>query len=103
MRRLTSALLLLLLLLLTQQAAFVHELGHLAQQVQQSDGPDRQSHGVDYCEKCFVFAHLSGASPASPAAVWLALFGDECATAPRAVHASTETSACRIRGPPFRL
>ena len=102
-RRLIFALLLPVLLLLTQQAAFVHEIGHFAQQVQPSGGPDRQSHGADYCEKCFVFAHLSGASPAAPASTLPAVLGDECIADLRVVQTPAETSACRIRGPPILL
>jgi hypothetical protein len=102
-RRLIFALLLPVLLLLTQQAAFVHELGHFAQQVQRSSGPDRQSQGGDYCEKCFVFAHLSGVSPTAPPSVLPVLLADQCLVAPRAVEKLAEPSVCRIRGPPVYL
>jgi hypothetical protein len=102
-RRLIFALLLPFLLLLTQQAAFVHELGHFAQQVQRSNGPDRQSQGGDYCEKCFVFAHLSGVSAAAPPSVLPVLAADQCLVAPHAVEKLAQPSACRIRGPPVYL
>jgi len=102
-RRLISVLLLPLLLILTQQAAFVHELGHFVQQLQQTTGPDRQTTGGDFCEKCFVFAHLSGASPSTPPSVLPALAANECPVARGAAQTLAESTVCRIRGPPFYL
>jgi hypothetical protein len=102
-RRLIAALVVPLLLILTQQAAFVHELGHFVQQVQRTDGPDRQSNGGDFCEKCFVFAHLSGASPSAPPSVLPALLRDECPVAGPAFETPAASTVCRIRGPPIYL
>jgi len=102
-RRLAAALLLPVLLLFTQQASFVHELGHFAQQVRRANGPDQQSHSGDYCEKCFVFAHLSGASPSAPPSPLAPVASDDCPAAPAALEERSSPSACRIRGPPFYL
>jgi hypothetical protein len=102
-RRLLGTLLVPLLLILTQQAAFVHELGHFVQQVQRTDGPDRQSDGSDFCEKCFVFAHLAGASPSAPPSVLPAPLANECPLGHRAVQTPAESTVCRIRGPPVYL
>jgi len=102
-RRLISALLVPILLVLTQQAALVHELGHFAQQVQRASSLDPQTHAGDYCEKCFVFGHLSGASAFTPPATLPFVASDECPSAPPALAKVSTPSACRIRGPPVEI
>jgi hypothetical protein len=102
-RRLLAALLVPVLLVLTQQAALVHELGHFVQQVQRSDGPDRQSNGGDFCEKCLAFAHLSGASPSAPPSVLPLQSDNECPVPRETAGRPAESTVCRIRGPPFYL
>jgi hypothetical protein len=102
-RRLIAVLLVPFLLILAQQAAFVHELGHFAQQVQRTSGLDRQTNGGDFCEKCFVFAHLSGASSSAPVSFFPSLPDSERPLARRTAEYSAESTFCRIRGPPFYL
>ena len=96
-----------ILLLLAQQGAVLHELGHFVADVEhaQSRGkqPDpRQLPGAP-CEKCIVFAHLSGAvAPSIPVIVIpqlaFALFG-RVAEAQR----SNDSPSARSRGPPSTL
>lgn len=61
-RRLVALALLALALLLGQQAAALHELGHAIQATQ--DPANGKYPAPDTCEKCFAFAHLTGAPPA---------------------------------------
>lgn len=61
LRRLGFAFALALALLLGQQAATLHALGHAIEATQDSG---HSKHPVpDTCEKCFAFAHLTGAAP----------------------------------------
>ncbi len=96
-------LLLPLLLVLGQQGALVHELGHFVQRVEQSSAPESPAHAGDYCDKCFVFAHLSGAAPVAAAVARYADPVADCVAVPKANWRTVEVPACRNRGPPARL
>ena len=98
------SLLLPILLLLAQQGAVLHELGHFVADVEQVELRGQQQNPKQLpaapCEKCVVFAHLSGAvAPSIPVIVVpqlvFALFG-------HAVEAqrSTDSPPARSRGPP---
>ncbi len=61
LRRLALAFSLALALLLGQQAATLHALGHAIEATQ--DSGHSKHPAPDSCEKCFAFAHLTGAAP----------------------------------------
>jgi hypothetical protein len=103
-RKCFLSLLLPIFLLLAQQAAVLHELAHFVADVERAEArgkqPDPQQLPGAPCEKCLVFAHLSGAiAPSIPAIVIpqlaFALLG-RVAEAQR----STESPSARSRGPP---
>jgi hypothetical protein len=94
-------------LLLAQHGAVVHGLGHLADDIHRVQGgnhqPDPQHLPGTTCEKCVVFAHLSGAvAPHIPSIdaplLSHALLGRETVT-----RHSADTPVARSRGPPFLL
>jgi hypothetical protein len=93
-----------ILLLCAQQGAVMHELEHFAADTQRVQSRNQQpgqqpAPGIP-CEKCVVFAHLSGAvAPHVPVFIAPLL---AYALLERAIVAqrSTDTPAARSRGPP---
>jgi hypothetical protein len=94
-------------LLLAQQGAVVHELGHVADDVyrveRRNQQPGPQHTPGTTCEKCVVFAHLSGA--VTPHILGIDLLPLAHALSGRVAigRRSADTPAARSRGPPFLL
>jgi len=94
-----------ILLLLAQQGAIVHELGHLAGNALRAEGRE-QRHEPQHspgttCEKCVVFAHLSGAvTPHVPGFDSL-LLAHALSGRTSVARSSADTPVARSRGPPF--
>jgi hypothetical protein len=93
-----------ILLLLAQQGAVLHELGHFVADVEQVQLRGKQQSPQQVpgapCEKCVVFAHLSGAVAPSIPAIFIpqlafALFGHVVEA-----QRSTDSPPARSRGPP---
>jgi hypothetical protein len=109
-RKSLLSLLLPLFLLLAQQGAILHELAHFAADqrtqradIQQGQQPSPQQAPGTTCEKCVVFAHLSGAvMPDIPAIdmprLAFALHGHVAFS-----RRNAEIPAARSRGPPVFL
>jgi hypothetical protein len=106
-RKLFLPFLLPILLLLAQQGAILHELGHFASDTQRVQSRNQQPGPLPApgapCEKCVVFAHLSGAVaphvPVFNAPLLVYALVERAIVAQR----STDTPAARSRGPPSFL
>jgi len=120
MRRLLSTLLLALLVVCAQQAALVHEIGHglphgsgavtsvagtaVATSAAEPRAPESgTTEGGSYCDKCFQFAHVSGAGFSSHPVAALLVAGTESARASPAADLAAEAPQSRSRGPPIVL
>ncbi len=111
MRRLLSSLLLAFIVVGAQQTALVHEIGHgfgqdstktVAMVGGQATGADKSGAGA-YCQKCFQFAHVSGAVAGHvPALLGQAASAESANAAPVAAIAA-DAPQSRSRGPPFVL
>jgi hypothetical protein len=114
------AFLLALLLVGAQQAALLHAFEHdvaraagsvaAAQAAAQTASPssDTREHeqgapGGSYCDKCFQFAHLTGAGFAAASAVLDLTASTEAARSRGAPERAVRAPASRSRGPPIAL
>jgi hypothetical protein len=104
------SLLLPLFLLLAQQGAILHELGHFAPDqgiqvasVQQGQQPSPQQAPGTTCEKCVVFAHLSGAVLPDVPAIDVPLLAFALQGQVAFSRRNADTPAARSRGPPVFL
>jgi hypothetical protein len=104
------SLLLPLFLLLAQQGAILHELGHFASDqrtqrahLQQRQQPSPQQAPGTLCEKCVVFAHLSGALLPDVPAVDVPLLAFALASQVAFSRRNADIPAARSRGPPVIL
>jgi len=122
MQRLLSTLLLALLVVGAQQAALVHEIGHgighggagsahavgtgLAHAAGAQGARDAGSGTTEsgsYCDKCFQFAHVSGAGfSASPVLAFLNA-GAQPAHGRPVAELAADAPQSRSRGPPITL
>lgn len=112
MRRIVSTLLLALLVIGAQQAALVHEIGHgiahrSASQLATAIVADRDDSGTTeraaYCDKCFQFAHVSGAMTGSAPVPLSVLARGQSAQCQAAAEIAADAPPCRSRGPPIVL
>jgi hypothetical protein len=101
--RLFLAVLLPVLLLVAQQNAMLHELGHAAGSPARTQRQDKQIPPGTACDKCVVFAHLSGAVAPDAPALKQPLLAYEAVSRRTVSLASTEVPTARSRGPPSIL
>jgi len=110
MRRLVALVALLLLVVGAQQAALVHAISHAvghgaapaATQAQAAGSPDGGSATADaaYCDKCFQFAHVSGASVGAPVLLALDAVPFAAASGPALAALPAAVLHPHHRGPP---
>ena len=102
-RSLAVAALLGVLLLSAQQAAFTHELGHLADDLAQLAQPGGKSEPAKACDQCLAFAPLAGAITAPTLAFFALSLAAIAATRPAAASVVATALPPRSRGPPTVL
>ena len=106
-RKYTLSFLLPILLLLAQQGAVVHELGHFAADTQRAQErnrlPDPRHLPGTTCEKCVVFAHLSGAVAPHIPSIDAPLLTHALSGRSTVGQRSADTPSARSRGPPSYL
>lgn len=112
MRRILSTLLLVLLVVCAQQAALVHEIGHgvgqgsgkpvAARDIAGSQDPGTTDKG-SYCDKCFQFAHVSGATSGPAQTFVFDTAADDPAHGHQPAELAAEAPVSRSRGPPIVL
>ena len=112
MRRLLSSLLLAFIIVGAQQSALVHEIGHgfgqdsastaVAVVGEQASGGDKSGTGA-YCQKCFQFAHVTGAITGHPPTLLWHRAKAEPAKANSVAAIAADAPLSRSRGPPFVL
>lgn len=112
MRRFLPSMLLFLLVLCAQQAALVHEIGHglgaaAADPVAAAAHADARdpgnAGGAAYCEKCFQFAHVTGALAAFAPGLAPDLTLGQSASSPSPALLAADAPLSRSRGPPSNL
>jgi len=91
-----------LLLLFAQQVAAVHEIGHFSDWKSSQSG-GKQSPAGKYCEECFAFASISGATTSADTAFVAPDLAFELPASCAVAFIATDAPACRNRGPPAIL